>query len=129
MPARLRGVIVVGMADWTLLETRKLRIRFAGDADAAALSRLAHLDHRRPPRGPVLVAEVGRRVLAALSLDDRHAVSDPRIPSAGDLVLTLLEQAREFRRASAGLRPELPHVWPRWGDDELEAAWAAPGRA
>ena len=105
------------MADWTLLETRQMRIRFAGDDDAEALTRLARLDHRRPPRGPVLIAEIGRSTLAALSLDDRHAVCDPRMPGVGDVVLTLLQQARELHRAGLD---ELPHVWPLWADDELE---------
>jgi hypothetical protein len=107
------------MADLTLLETRKLRIRFATDDDVEALSRLARLDHRRPPRGPVLVAEVGRSVLAGLSLDDRHAVCDPRKPAIGDLVLMLIDQARELRHSRQ--RQELPRVWPHWADDELEA--------
>jgi CheY-like chemotaxis protein len=110
------------MADWKLLETRHLRIRFAADDDAEALTRLAQLDRRRPPRGPVLLAEVGRSMLAALSLDDLHAVCDPRMPAVGDMVMTLIEQAREIRRAEAGRRHELPRVWPRWADDELEAA-------
>lgn len=110
------------MSDWKLLETRHLRIRFADDDDAEALTRLAQLDRRRPPRGPVLLAEVGRSMLAALSLDDLHAVCDPRKPAVGDMVMTLIEQAREIRRAEAGRRHELPRVWPRWADDELEAA-------
>jgi hypothetical protein len=38
------------------------------------------------------------------------------------MVMTLIEQAREVRRAEAGRRHELPRVWPRWADDELEAA-------
>jgi hypothetical protein len=113
------------MAEWTFLETRRLRIRLAGDDDEAALIRLARLDHRRPPRGPVLVAEIGRAMPAAVSLDDGHAVCDPRKPTAGDLVLKLLAQARELRRAERGRRHELPTVWPRWPDDELEAAWQA----
>lgn len=118
------GCVIFGvMADWTLLETRHLRIRFAGDEDEEGLTRLAQLDCRRPPRGPVLLAEIGRSMLAALSLDDLHAVCDPRKPSAGDLVLTLLEQARQMRRERRGARQELPRVWPRWADDELEAAF------
>jgi hypothetical protein len=112
------------MADWTLLETRRLRIRFAGDGDVEALTRLAHLDKRRPPRGPVLVAEVGRGMRAALSVDDLHAVCDPRMPAVGDLVLTLIEQAGPLRRARRSRREELPTVWPHWADDELEAAAA-----
>jgi hypothetical protein len=99
----------------------------AGEQDSDELTRLGQLDRRRPPHGPVLVAELGQRMLAALSLDDLHAVCDPRMPGVGELVLTLIEQARELRRAEAGLRQRLPRVWPRWADDELEAAWE-PGR-
>ena len=121
MCARSGCVIFVGvMTDWTLLETRHLRIRFAGDDDEETLTRLARLDRRRPPRGPALLAEIGRSVSAALSLDDLHAVCDPRKPAIGDLVLTLLEQARDIRRRG---RQGMPRVWPRWADDELEAAF------
>ena len=54
-----------------------LTLRFAGPADTDAIDRLAQLDSRRSPRGPVLVAEVGGELWAAMSLDDRHAVADP----------------------------------------------------
>jgi CheY-like chemotaxis protein len=117
-------VIVIPIVQWTILETRRLTVRFAGDGDEEALTRLAHLDRRRPPRGPVIVAEVGRRVRAALSVDDLHAVCDPRMPGAGDVVLTLIEQAGRLRRERRARREELPTVWPRWADDELEAAAA-----
>ena len=93
-----------------------LRIRFAVDADAAALTRLARLDSRRPPRGPVLVAEVGRNIWAALSLDSQQAVSDPRKPT-GDLVWILAQRAREVRRAMGGRTLGLPRVWPTADDD------------
>jgi hypothetical protein len=96
-----------------------LRIRFADDADADALTRLARLAARRPPRGPVLVAEVGRSILAALSLDSHEAVSDPRKPT-GDLVWVLAERAREVRRAVRGRTRDLPRVWP--ADEELLAS-------
>jgi hypothetical protein len=125
MRAAVARGIFWGMADWTLLETRQLRIRFAGDDDGAALTDLARLDRRRPPRGPVLVAEVRRRMRAAVSVDDLHAVCDPRMPAIGDVVLTLIDQARAVRRPRAGRQDALPTVWPRWADDELEAAWEA----
>jgi hypothetical protein len=96
----------------------KLRIRFADSADADALVRLARLDSRRPPRGPVLVAEVGRSILAALSLDSHEAVSDPRKPT-GELVWVLAERAREVRRAVRDRARDLPRVWP--ADEELLA--------
>src|SRR3954453_3281717 len=91
-----------------------LRIRFADSADADALVRLARLDARRPPRGPVLVAEVGRSILVALSLDTHQVVSDPRRPN-GELARVLAERAREVRRAVRGRTRDLPRVWP--GDD------------
>jgi hypothetical protein len=95
-----------------------LRIRFADNADADALTRLARLDSRRPPRGPVLVAEVGRSILAALSLDSHEAVSDPRKPT-GELVWELARHARDVRRTLRGRTRELPRVWP--AEDELLA--------
>lgn len=97
-----------------------LQIRFASDADAAALSRLARLDAARPPRGPVLVAEVGRSIWAAMSLDSQQAVADPRKPT-GELVWMLAERAREVRRAEGGRTWRLPRVWPA-ADDDLEPA-------
>jgi hypothetical protein len=95
-----------------------LRIRFASDADADALAHLARLDDRRPPRGPVLVAEVGRSILAALSLDSYESVSDPRKPT-GELVWMLAERARDVRRSLRGRTRDLPRVWPP--DDGLTA--------
>jgi len=44
-------------------------IRLAGDADEAALERLAQLDSAAPLEHPVLVGEIGGRVSAALDLD------------------------------------------------------------
>jgi hypothetical protein len=98
-----------------------LRIRFAVEEDADALTRLARLDSSRPPRGPVLVAEVGRSIWAALSLDSQQAVSDPRKPT-GELVWVLAERAREVRRAARGRMGGLPRVWPA-ADDDLEPSF------
>jgi hypothetical protein len=98
-----------------------LNIRFAVEEDADALTRLAHLDSRRPPRGPVLVAEVGRSIWAAISLDNSQAVSDPRKPT-GELVWTLAKRAREVRRAAKGSMDLLPRVWPSFPEDELMTA-------
>jgi hypothetical protein len=98
-----------------------MRIRFAVNDDVDALVCLARLDSQRPPRGPVLVAEVGRSIWAALSLDSQQAISDPRRPT-GELVWVLLERAREIRRAEGGTTRRLPRVWPSFPDDELSAA-------
>jgi hypothetical protein len=102
-------------------ESPRLRIRFAVDEDVDALTRLARLDSSQPPRGAVLVAEVGRSIWAALSLDSHEAVADPQKPT-GELVWVLAQRAREVRRAQAGRTQRLPRVWPRSEDDELEAA-------
>ncbi len=89
-----------------------LTIRLAAPADEDALAGLAALDSSRPPRGLVLVAEVGGELWAALSLDDGHAVADPTRPS-GELAWLLLERARRLRRAERGRLGDLGRVWPR----------------
>ena len=98
-----------------------LTLRFAGPADAEAIDRLAQLDSRRAPRGPVLVAEVGGELWVALSLDDQHAVADPFRPT-GELVALLVARARQLRRASQGRTETLPRVWPTTGYDH--PAWS-----
>ena len=57
-------------------------IRLAGDADEAALERLAQLDSARPVQHPVLVAELHGRVAAALDLDEKRTIADPFQPTA-----------------------------------------------
>jgi hypothetical protein len=76
-------------------------LRYAGPDDAEALAELAELDSSRPPRGVVLVAEVGGELWAAVSLDDGHAVANPLRPS-GELTFSLLDRARRLRRAARG---------------------------
>jgi hypothetical protein len=98
-----------------------LTLRFAGPADAEAIDRLAQLDSRRAPRGPVLVAEVAGELWAARSLDDQHAVADPFRPT-GELVALLAARARQIRRASRGRTETLPRVWPTTGYDH--PAWS-----
>ena len=100
--------------------TASLTLRFAGPADAEAIDRLAQLDSRRAPRGPVLVAEVGGELWAALSLDDHHAVADPFRPT-GELVALLSERARQIHRAARGRTETTVAVWPKAGYDH--AAW------
>ena len=97
-----------------------LTLRFAGTADVEAIERLAQLDSRRVPSGPVLVAEVDGELWAALSLDDRHAVADPFRPT-GELVALLGERARQIHRAARGRTETIAPVWPTAGYDH--AAW------
>jgi hypothetical protein len=105
----------------SLPETRTtdLVLRFAGPADAAAIDRLATLDSQRAPRGAVLLAEVDGTAWAALSVDDGHAVADPFRPT-GELVVLLLERARQIKRARRHGRIE--RVWPKAGYDH--PAWS-----
>ena len=72
-------------------------IRYARPDDALALLELADLDSSYAPHGVVLVAEVGGRIWAALSLDDGHSIADPFRPS-GELTFLLAERARQIAR-------------------------------
>jgi len=95
-----------------------LTIRYATPDDADALERLAHLDSSRPPRGVVLLAEVGGDLWAAVSVDDLHLVADPFRPS-GELAFLLAQRARDLRRSERGDRRRgLPRVWPSHRADE-----------
>jgi hypothetical protein len=72
-------------------------IRPATPADADDLRRLAALDSARALAGTVLIAESDGQVRAAYSTDQRRAIADPFVPSAG-LVALLETRARLLRR-------------------------------
>jgi hypothetical protein len=78
-------------------------IRMAVPADSEALDCLAQLDSAPPPAPvPMLVAEVGGELRAALPLRGGRAIADPFRPTA-DLVAILTERARQLappRRAA-----------------------------
>jgi hypothetical protein len=74
-------------------------IRLAGEADEAALRRLAQLDGARLPEGDLLVAEIDGELRAALRIADRAYVADPFFPSK-ELVGLLDVRARRLRQAS-----------------------------
>jgi hypothetical protein len=84
-----------------------LTIRMALPADGAALDRLAQLDSAPAPKPvPMLVAEVGGELRAALPLDGGRAIADPFRPTA-ELVAILMERARQLappRARRAGRR-------------------------
>jgi hypothetical protein len=83
-------------------------IRYAGPADAAALERLAQLEGERLVDGPMLVAQVGDELWAAVELDGPQVLADPFRPSA-ELLLTVAGRAAQIRRShDAALRPAGP---------------------
>jgi hypothetical protein len=86
-------------------------IRRADGRDCLALDRLEQLEGRRLRLGPVLVAEVGGEVLAALPLDGGGGISDP-FRRTGWL-LELLERSRaQLGGARRAARPPLASL--RW---------------
>jgi len=87
-----------------------LTIRMAVSADAAALGRLAEVDSAPPPRPvPMLVAEVGGELRAALPLDGGRVIADP-FEWTAELIAMLVARARQLeapapRRAAWRWRP------------------------
>jgi len=96
------------IAAWSL----PTALRLAGDAEGAALRRLAELDSRPLPPGPHLVAEREGRIDAALSLASGELIADPfrRTAELAELLrcqaggLRVRAQRRDARPAP---RPEL----------------------
>jgi hypothetical protein len=77
-----------------------ITIRPLGDRDRAAIARLAALDSSQALGGALLGAEVGGRLIAAVSLRDGESIADPFRPSGQ--VRALLElRAAQLRRGAA----------------------------
>jgi hypothetical protein len=55
----------------------EIRIRVAREDDLAEVTRVAGRDTSLPPAWPILVAEVGSDIRAAISLTDGEVVADP----------------------------------------------------
>ena len=85
-PAAAKVLFVSTFAD-------TLTIRPAAAADAGRVRRLAALDSAPVPRGPLLLAEVEGRLLAAVHVADGRAIADPFVPTL-DLVESLRTAAR-----------------------------------
>jgi hypothetical protein len=83
--------------------TETVTIRRAGSNDGVALKLLAMLDSQGPLTGPVLVAESGGLVLAAIALEDGRVVADPFFPTA-DLVELLRARAERLDATQAPRR-------------------------
>ncbi len=88
-----------------------VEIRHAGAKDADVAWRLAALDEAAPLDGPMLLASVGGRTVAALSLDDRRVVADP-FEATADAVWLLRARAEQITHAKGRrrLRWRLPRL-------------------
>ena len=92
--AALRAQPAIATAD----SGRTVTIRHASVADAQQLATLAALSERRVPRGPVLVAQVERELVAAVPLEGGPALADITRATA-DVVQLLELRSRQVRRA------------------------------
>ena len=81
-------------SEFTPTYTETIAIRRAGEADRAALERLAALDSSSPPSGEVLIAEVGGEVQVAVEIAGGTAIADPFRPTAHLVELVSLRAAR-----------------------------------
>jgi hypothetical protein len=79
--------------------TTPITIRRSHAADTPMLRRLAELDSAPPIEGPVLMAELGDRPVAAISLDGRRAIADPFVPTERVLSALLAWAASERQAA------------------------------
>lgn len=77
-------------------EAARLTIRPAQPADSAAIATLSELDERRVPQGSVLVAELDGAIIAAMSLEGGHPVTNPLRPTT-DVVELLELRSRQLR--------------------------------
>jgi hypothetical protein len=83
--------------------SQSVTIRWALPSDLQALERVAGLDSKKLPAGPLLVAAVGDEIWAAVSTLDGAAIADPFVPS-GDLVGLLRTRRSQLR----GSQPRVP---------------------
>jgi hypothetical protein len=78
-------------------------IRYAYPDDSIALRRLAALDSAEVPADPVLVAEVGGQLRAAVSMHGGRAISDPFHPTLW-LVELLVTRVAQLSQPSVETR-------------------------
>lgn len=76
------------------LEPETITIRPLQEDDADAVERLAELDERPVPPGPLLVAEVEGSLEAAIGLEGRETIANPFSPSDGAVSLLHVRAAQ-----------------------------------
>lgn len=69
-------------------------MRRAAAADAARIRALAHLDDKRIPAGPFLVADIAGEIVAAVSLTAGTVVADPFRPTSDSVAMLRLRAAQ-----------------------------------
>lgn len=79
----------------TMTNSGKLTLRVASADDADAIAQLAALDSTRMPPGPMLLAEAGDHLRAALSLTDGSVLADP-FHSTSETLKLLRERAKDL---------------------------------
>jgi hypothetical protein len=95
--------------------TPGLEIRHARSRDADVVWRLAALDEEAALEGPVLLASLDGRPVAALSLDDGRVVADPFVATV-QAVSLLRARADQLTHAKGRRR------WLRWRLPRLRLA-------
>jgi hypothetical protein len=89
-----------------------ITLRFGFPDDASALNQLASLDSSEPPQQPVLLAEVGGELRAALSLSTGAVVADPFCPTEA-LVELLRARGRQLNGDRVSRRLPSCRSWLR----------------
>ena len=80
------------------LKPEAITIRPLREEDVAAVERLAELEERRVPAGPLLLADVEGTIEAAVAIETGEALANPFVASAE--VVSLLElRAGQLRAA------------------------------
>lgn len=83
------------------LRPSPIQVRLERPSDAAALDRLARLARRSPPRGLVVVAEDGGKVVAAVELDREFELVHPSFDRPEVVELVRLRAKQLARRRAA----------------------------
>jgi hypothetical protein len=79
----------------------QITLRLASVDDAGRLRILAELDSSHVPGGEMLIAEVGGRLRAAVSLDGAHVIADPFHRTAHLVALLRIQAAQLAERTGA----------------------------